>query len=341
MTALDKYTRLEGPGVWRAAADEQRRDVNVLLGDASLVITDTRSGMALSHWSLPAVRRLNRGTKPAVFSPCPEDDSETLELDDTILIEALDTIRAALTPRRPLRRVRLGLSALAVLTTLAGLYWLPGLLVDRTAAIVPPAMRAQIGRSALDSFLTSSGGERVCADPQARQVLATLRNRVLGTGWRVSVIAGVEGLQTAQLPGNLMILGADLIDRLDSAEALAGWMLAETLSNSADDPLRDALHFAGVRATLALMTTGTLPEEALSGYAGQLFAQPAGLPQAQALGPLLDGLGLSPTAYVLSLPDQAQGLAQGLADRQGVATRRDMRLLSDGQWLTLQEVCST
>jgi len=340
MTALDKYARLEGPGVWRAAPDAQRRDVSVHLGDASLIIEDTRSNMALSHWSLPAIRRLNRGSKPAIYSPDPDDDSETLELDDAILIEALDTIRAALTPRPPLRWVRLALSAAAIAVTAAGIYWLPGMLVDRTAAIVPPAMRAQIGRNALDSFMLSPAGERICADPEGRQVLATLRNRVLGNGWRISVIAGVDGLETSHLPGNLMILGADLIDRLDSAEALAGWMLAETLAAGSDDPLRAALHFSGVQATLALMTTGTLPEGALSGYAQRRFSQTSPLPQAQALAPLLDGLGLSPTAYVLSLPDSAQDLAQDLADWQGDGIRRDTRLLSDGQWLTLQEICS-
>ncbi|MCB1406736.1 MAG: hypothetical protein KDK01_10890, partial [Rhodobacteraceae bacterium] len=76
MTALDKYARLEGPGVWRDGPDAQRRDVAVSLGDASLMIADARSGMMLSHWSLPAVQRLNRGTKPALYSPGPESDGE-------------------------------------------------------------------------------------------------------------------------------------------------------------------------------------------------------------------------------------------------------------------------
>ena len=66
MTALEKYARLEGSGVWRAGPDEQRRDVVVSLGDSSLIIADTKSGQALSHWSLPAVVRMNKGTRPAV-----------------------------------------------------------------------------------------------------------------------------------------------------------------------------------------------------------------------------------------------------------------------------------
>ena len=39
---------LIGSGVWRAGPEEQRRDVVVSLGDSSLVISDTKSGQALS-----------------------------------------------------------------------------------------------------------------------------------------------------------------------------------------------------------------------------------------------------------------------------------------------------
>lgn len=158
MTALDKYARLEGSGVWREGPDAQRRDVVVSLGDASLMIADERSGVMLSHWSLPAVQRLNRGSRPAVFAPSSDRDGETLEIDEALVIEALDTIRAALDPKQPLRRLRLSLAAGAAVLTLAGLYWLPQILVDRTAVSVPPAMRAQIGRTALDSLFLSAAG---------------------------------------------------------------------------------------------------------------------------------------------------------------------------------------
>jgi hypothetical protein len=340
MTALDKYARLEGPGVWRDGPDAQRRDVAVSLGDASLMIADARSGMMLSHWSLPAVQRLNRGTKPALYSPGPESDGETLELDDALLIEALETIRAALAPRAPLRRLRLALGTVAILATVAAVLWLPQILVDRTAAAVPPAMRAQIGRDALDSLTLSATAERICADPEGRQAMATLRGRVLGDGWRVSVVAGVPGLETAHLPGRLMILGQELVERLDSAEALAGWMLAEVLAAEAHDPLLDTLHYAGIRATFALMTTGALPEGALTGYAPRHFRQPSPMPSADAVGARLDALGQSPAAYAMSLPPRAHDLAEALADRPSIGSRDAPRLLSDGEWLTLQEICA-
>jgi len=340
MTALEKYARLEGSGVWREAPDEQRRDVVVSLGDASLIITEVRSGLVLSHWSLPAVKRLNRGSKPAIFAPGADPDNETLEIDDALVIEALETIRAALAPRARWQRLRGALAGVAVVLTLAAAYWLPQILVDRTATSVPPAMRAQIGRDVLDSMILSAAGERICADPEGRQVMATLRNRVLGNDWRVSVIAGIPGFETAHLPGRLLVLGQDLVERLDSAEALAGWMLAEVLASEAHDPLLDALHYAGIRATFTLMTTGTMLEGALSGYAAQSFRAPVIFPRAGAIGARLDQLGQSPTAYALSLPQRASVLAEALADRPNPAGRTHDRLLSDGEWLTLQEICS-
>ena len=56
MTALSKYARLEATGLWRAGPDEQRREVIVSIGDATLVISNLKD-QALAHWSLAAVDR--------------------------------------------------------------------------------------------------------------------------------------------------------------------------------------------------------------------------------------------------------------------------------------------
>jgi hypothetical protein len=339
MTALEKYARLEGPGVWRAGPEEQRRDVVVSLGDASLVIADSRSSVVLSHWSLPAVQRLNRGNKRALYAPEDDQDGETLELEDPLLIEALETIRDALTPKPPLRRLRYALIGATVVALAAAAYWLPGVLVERTAAIVPPAMRAQIGREALDSLMISAAGERICAEPHGRQALATLRSRVLGGDWRLSVVAGLPGFESAHLPGRLIVLGADLVERLDSPEALAGWLIAEAQAAEAQDPLLDALRFAGSRATLALLTTGTLPDGALLGYARLRFGQLPAPVDAGALAARLEALGIAVSPYAMSLPARAAPVAQALADRAGGSRPVAAPLLSDGEWLTLQAIC--
>ncbi|MEM1073925.1 MAG: hypothetical protein AAGI36_05695, partial [Pseudomonadota bacterium] len=76
MTALKKYARLEASGLWRAAPDEQRREVVVSIGEATLVISDMRDS-AITHWSLAAVERSNPGKRPALFHP-DGDPGETL-----------------------------------------------------------------------------------------------------------------------------------------------------------------------------------------------------------------------------------------------------------------------
>ena len=78
MTALKKYQRLESPGLWRDTPEAQRREVVVAFREATLVLSDPRTELALSHWSLPAILRLNAGSLPALYAPGPDGD-ETLE----------------------------------------------------------------------------------------------------------------------------------------------------------------------------------------------------------------------------------------------------------------------
>jgi hypothetical protein len=81
MTALTKYQRLECVGLWRLTATAQLREVVVGLRDTTLVLADPRSEMALSHWSLPSVERVNPGEMPALFTPGRLDDGSP-RLDD-------------------------------------------------------------------------------------------------------------------------------------------------------------------------------------------------------------------------------------------------------------------
>ncbi|MCB2149812.1 MAG: hypothetical protein KDE06_00400, partial [Rhodobacteraceae bacterium] len=100
MTALPEYQRLESTGLWRASPDGQRREVLVVFGDATLVISDTRTAAALAHWSLPAVIRLNPGKRPALFAPGAEAGEE-LEIEDATMIAAIGKVHRLIEARRP------------------------------------------------------------------------------------------------------------------------------------------------------------------------------------------------------------------------------------------------
>lgn len=338
MTALDRYQRLEGTGLWRPVAGTQRRDVAVRLGKSSLIIADARSGTVLSHWALSTVRRINPGRKPAAYQPGPdtEPDGESLQTEDDLLIEAIETIRQALSPPPRTRQLRLAASALAAVLIVAGVAWLPQVLVARTAQIVPQAMRAQIGREALDDLARPGGPVRVCAEASGRQALSGLRNRVLGPNWRVVVLDGLDGFEAGHLPGQMAVLSRALVERLDSPEALAGWMLAEEQAAAARDPMLDALRHAGIRATLSLLSTAALPDRALNGYAGARLTRAPAWPEIAPLAARLAELGISPLPYADSLPPAAARQAAILGAAEAEA---GPPLLSDGEWLTLQAVC--
>ncbi len=98
MTVLAEYQRLESEGLWRATREAQLRDVIVSIGEATLTIA-VPNGTALTHWSLPAIVRQNPGETPAVYSPG-RDLSETLEIGDPEMVEAIERVLSAI-GRRP------------------------------------------------------------------------------------------------------------------------------------------------------------------------------------------------------------------------------------------------
>ena len=143
MTALTQFERLEAPGVWRAAPGARLRDIVVSFGDASLILRDPRSEEPLSHWSLPAVTRLNPGQMPAIFAPGDAAQDEVVEIDDRLMVEAIERVHTAILASRPRPgRLRGALiwSTLGALA-LAAVIWLPGAVMAHAARIAPPASR--------------------------------------------------------------------------------------------------------------------------------------------------------------------------------------------------------
>lgn len=186
MTALTKYARLESGGIWRESDDSQRMDVIVSFGDATLVIADT-GGRAMTHWSLAALERINPGTRPALFTPDP-DGTETLELDDGEMIDAVEMVRKTLDRARPrpgrLRWTGMGLSIAAVLAL--AVFWLPGALVQQTLAVVPLSKRTEIGATLLGHIQALTGPS--CRSDLGRRSLARLQLRVLGQGFSGQIV---------------------------------------------------------------------------------------------------------------------------------------------------------
>lgn len=339
MTALRKYQRLECNGLWREAPQDQRREVQVRFGDATLVLSDPKSGSALSHWSLPAVERLNPGINPPVFGPG-ADAEETLELTDPEMIEALDAVRnaveAAIARPGRLRGLILGGATLTVLGL--GLFWIPGALVTHTASVVPDAKRAEIGQRALDDLTRVTGAP--CDNQLGLQALARLADRVFGPVDTPILYVLPNGVTNAlHLPGGVIILPRRLVETGSGPEAVAGAALVEGLRMAAADPMIPLLDHVGLRATFQLLTTADLPNSALQGYGEvALKAVPTDLPDARVLS-AFEAAQIPATPYALTLsPDGAA--TGGLAEADPFKGLSPTPLVPDADWVALQAICS-
>ena len=341
MTAVDKYLRLECPGLWRAASASQLREVAVGLRDATLLLSDPRTGVAVTHWSLPAVERLNGSDLPALFTAGRHDDgtpAETLEVEDPDMIAALDTIHVALERRRPHPGRLRGVVVMSVLTLVAlfAVLWLPGAMIRHTASVLPQATRVQIGRLALLDLARLSGSP--CSVALGKQAAATLTQRLSGAGVaEIAVVRdGVAG--TVNLPGGLIVVGQALLDRFEDPEVLAGFILAEAVRAEQSDPVIPLLSHAGLMATFRLLTTGQLPAGSAGSYAEVLLLAPAVIADDERLLTRFASANLASTTYARAL-DPSGTATLALIEADPFKGHSPAPVLDDNDWVSLQGIC--
>ena len=333
MTALNEYQRLECTGIWRATPDEQRRDVMVSVGDATLVIYDS-ANRPLAHWSLPAVIRLNVGTRPALFAPAP-DAPEDLEIADDLMIDAIEKVRKTIERRRPrqgrLRFFLLGGGLTAVLAL--GVFWLPERIVRHAVSVVPTVKRTELGDRLLSTVQRVAG--KPCSTPNGSRALDKLYQRLL-PGRRGSLVVLPGGMsQTAHLPGGLILINKALVEDYESPDIIAGYILAEATRASFRDPIQELLESAGPMSALRLLTTGDLRDEALNGFAEDVLTKP---PEALPDDLLLRRFAAArvsskPYAFAVDISGET---TLPLIEADPGAT--DL-ILKDGDWVSLQGIC--
>lgn len=336
MTALTKYQRLEAAGLWRSAPEAQRRDVIVSLGDATLTITDMHD-VALSHWSLPALIRINPSERPALYSPG-DDATEELEIEDETLIKAIEKVRRVVERRRPhpgrLRHwVTAGVFGLLVAL---GVFWMPDALRDYTVSVVPDPTRDAIGQRILNRIGRVAGQK--CDGRNGQSALEQLGVRVLDTeAPRVIVLS--TGVQTAtHLPGHITLLNRALIEDFEEPDVVAGFLLAEDMRRQNTDPMKALLEHAGLKATAQLLTTGDLPDGVIDSYAEDLLtAAPTPLDNDALLSRFEKaGLRSTPYAYAIDLTGES---TLDLIEADPIALADAAPLLTDADWVRLQGIC--
>ncbi len=338
MTALKKYQRLESSGLWRDRPDTQLREVVVGLREATLILSDPKTEMALAQWSLPALARLNPGVFPALFSPG-GDGTESVEIDDPEMITALETVRSALDRRRPRRgRLRGAILGGSLVTVAAlALFWLPVKLINYTAAMLPAATRADLGGMALADLVKLTGSP--CGSKPGLAAATALAVR-LNALVPPKVVVLREGLtRPLILTGNIIALPAALLDQADGPDAIAGFVLAEQQRAQTLDPTRALLQHAGLLATVRLLASGSMSPDAIAGYGQTLLLQnPAALSE-NALLAAFDGAGVSTTPYAYAV-DSTGETSLPLIEADPFFGGSLPPVLDDAGWLELQAVCT-
>lgn len=338
MTALSKYQRLEASALWRSAAGEQRRDVIVSIGDATLTISD-KQDRALTHWSLAAIHRKNPKARPALFAPdAAEDEAEELELVDDEMIHAIETVRKAIEKARPRPgrlRLVLTLATVAALAALA-VFWLPDALRTQTVSVLPEVTRVAVGERMLDRVQRVTGAP--CAGPLGTRALDRLGVRVLGANVAELFVVTSGVAHAGHLPGGIVLLNRTLVEANDEPDVVAGFMLAEAARADAVDPMLALLDHAGLWATAKLLTTGMIDDAVLDSYAeGLLTAPPVQISQARLLA-RFEAARVRSTPFAFALDPTGESTLP-LIEADPVPLAQAEPLLSDADWVSLQQIC--
>lgn len=338
MTALKKYEKLEAAGLWRETPGSQKREVYVNFGDTSLVIRNQKNDI-LSHWSLPAVERTNPGNTPAIYAPN-VDASETLEIEDSTMISAIEEVQAAIDRRRPHPgRLRIGIlfAFSAVIAGLA-LLWLPGALERHVVRVVPFETRNQIGNRILSHITRLTG--QACNTAQGARALNTLKQRLsTSSGGDIIVLKGGIS-KSAHLPGGLILLNKTLIEDYETPDVAAGFILVEQQIALESDPLTNLLQFSGGIESFRLLTTGAIKDAALRGYARHILTQSLQLPNNDVLISRFLGAGFpsSPMGYAIDITGET---TLTLIEADPFRHKQYRPLLGDSDWVGLQGICGS
>jgi hypothetical protein len=286
-TALEGLARLEAPAIWHPGEGAPPRDVYLSIGEATLLI-QAPDGTPLTHWSLPALEREGRAM-PARYRPGAAAE-EAVEIAEPDMVEALDRVRAAVERGRPRAgRLRLGLVALALAGAVAaGALWLPGEIRARTAAALPPPLRADLGEALMVRLSAVTGPP--CAAPLGLEALDRLRAAALPAWPGAVVVLRDMPAPALALPGGTLVLSEAALGRAEGPREAAGLLIAAAEAAREGAPLARLVSDLPLVAVIGLATSARVEPALLDAHARRLLAAPPPLAPAAPPGgpPTLD-----------------------------------------------------
>ena len=336
MTALKEYERLECTGLWKENIDSQRREVLVSFGDNSLILRDTTE-TALSHWSLPAIERVNDGKLPAVYKPGP-DALEPLEIDARTMIGAISKVNRIIEKRKPRHgRVRTYI-LISIIFTLGviGFTWLPNALIQHTLSVTTQKNKVQIGESLVTEIVNLTGSP--CTSTLGDSALLSFKTRVLGKINHRLLIVPDSRKKVISLPGNIHLIDKTVFEDHDTPEVAVGYLYNSLDKHKNNDPFLILIKEAKIGTLLRLLTTGKIKKETLRKHAEKILtASESQINQESLLKRFQDSrVATSPFAYALDVTGESTMiLIEGDPYRKISAPL----LIRDSDWISLQTIC--
>ncbi|MGB0797725.1 MAG: hypothetical protein ACPGRD_00210 [Planktomarina sp.] len=336
MTALKNFERLECVGLWRPDASTQRREVIVSFGNSTLVLSDMQSRV-LAHWSLAAIQVTPISDNTLELRP-ERAGAETLEIDDPVMIDAIKMVQKAIKKNRPHPgRLRLILGGVALLiTTMAGLFWVPNALISYAANVLPDVKRVQLGHSML-AHLDQTDGP-ICTGPYGAEAAEQIARRIDASGSLEIAILPGTGAAPIVLPGSLVVLFENMVVGTDDPAVTAGHILAAQIRALRQDTLKTLLTQAGPRIAISLISSNTLTPQQVGTLVDAAQHPRAQEINAATLVTAFEIAEISASPYADHLP--ANGLSSVLKDNDPYPAGTPQPILPDGAWLGLQSICS-
>jgi hypothetical protein len=333
MTAIKEFERLEALGLWRETANAQRREVVISFGDSTLILSDINNS-PLAHWSLAAIEYKGSAENGSIFSV---DDlgEETLEIDDSTMIAAIGKVRASIDATRPHPgRLRWFISAITLLLFLGvTIFWLPNALTKYAASIVPESKSVQIGDSLIKSIQKTTGS--ICSTPSGERALRRFEDRVIGAPSNRVRILEMGTRPSVHLPGGNILLNHRLTTQSSDANLLAGYAIMERAAEDEKTPLLDLFNFIGIRKTLGFLGTGGIGNADLEAFADWRLFGPHSDPSMHTMLELFTLAKVPFSAYATHAKNDELLRAQDLSPEQYDP------ILSDNDWISLQEICGS
>lgn len=337
MISNAKFVRLEAPGYWRQNIEKPGRHVAVHLGDTSITLY-SKSNVALGHWSLHGIRRIDGGGSPAIYA-VDSSETEVVEISDETMIDAIEQWQneKAAAPKKfkfPVRGAVAALLALAVAAAIA--HFAPREGPRLVASFVTPSSREKIGERLFESLKPELA--RHCESEEGADALKKLAARLYPEDRvEIKIVDGLEP-ESAHLPGGTIVIDKGLLTRHDGPEAVAGHVLLEHLIMAENDPVARLIDKAGLPAAPNIVFESLIEDELLLDFFRSMQAEPRPPVAPEELLEQFRASGFSSTPFGLTFEGNRE-VADAAVESDPFKNATYQPLLSDGDWIRLQGIC--